>query len=189
MQLRKSARKYLLLSTALAVLATPTWFGVANAAQTQVANNKAATTTEVSVAALEAELKAAGGTVFPIGEPNVAHEKYFVGKTYVNNLSRDKNLPVFNVTFEPGAHSSWHVHEGSSQVVIAEAGRGYYQIWGQAPVELKPGDVVTIPAGVKHWHGAAPHESFQQLVLMEVNPDVRTDWLEPINEKVYQALP
>lgn len=139
-------------------------------------------------AALSGELEALGGTVQPIGVPNSAYAKYFTGQSYISNLSSDPNLPVYNVTFVNGAHTFWHVHNKTCQVLIAQSGRGYYQIWGQQPKELLPGMTVTIPAGVKHWHGAAPGASFQHIALMQQVEGITTDWLEPVDEAAFAAL-
>lgn len=134
------------------------------------------------------ELKATGGAVQPIGMTNDAYAKYFTGQSYLANLSSDKSFPVHNVTFAHGAHTFWHIHHNTCQVLIAEAGRGYYQLWGDAPKLLLPGQTVTIPAGVKHWHGAAPNTSFQHVALMKQGDGVYTEWLEPVDAAAYEAL-
>ena len=139
--------------------------------------------------AIVRELRAAGGAVQPLGQTNDAYARYFTGQSYLAELSADKSFPVHNVTFAHGAHTFWHIHHNTCQVLIAEAGRGYFQIWGQAPQLLLPGQTATIPAGVKHWHGAAPGTSFQHIALMKQGDDVRTEWLEPVNSADYNALP
>ena len=95
--------------------------------------------------------------VFPIGEPNNAYAKYFVGQSYLAQVSTNQ-VGIFNVTFEPGCRNNWHIHhadKGGGQILVCVAGRGYYQEEGKEAVEMKPGDCINIPAGVKHWHGAA----------------------------------
>ena len=134
------------------------------------------------------ELKVTGGAVQPIGQTNDAYARYFSGQSYLANLSSDKSFPVPNVTFAHGAHTFWHIHHNTCQILIAAAGRGYYQIWGQRPQLLLPGQTATIPAGVKHWHGAASGTSFQHIVLMKQGENVRTEWLEPVNNAEFQAL-
>ena len=131
------------------------------------------------------ELKGTGGAVQPIGKSNDAYAKYFSGQSFLVNLSKDPSLPVPNVTFYHGAHTFWHIHPNTCQVLIAASGSGYYQIWGEKPHKLLPGQTATIPAGVKHWHGAAPNTSFQHIVIMK---DSTTQWLEPVNETEYNAL-
>ena len=96
--------------------------------------------------------------IFPRGGENTAYAQYFVGRSYLNMLSLEQ-VVIGNVTFEPGCRNHWHIHHarsGGGQILLCTAGRGYYQEWGKPARELRPGDVVNIPAGVKHWHGAAP---------------------------------
>ena len=148
-------------------------------------------TAEVSPQEAEAitrELKATGGAVQPIGMTNDAYAKYFTGQSYLAQLSADKSFPVHNVTFAHGAHTFWHIHHNTCQILIAEAGRGYYQLWGEAPKLLLPGQTATIPPGVKHWHGAAPGTSFQHIALMKQGEGVRTEWLEPVRDADYKTL-
>ena len=77
---------------------------------------------------------------------------------------------------------------GGGQILVATAGRGYCQIWGEEPVELHPGDVVHIPANVRHWHGAAPDTAFQHLALEVPGEDAGTTWLEPVSDADYARL-
>ncbi len=129
-----------------------------------------------------------GGTVFPVGNPNVAYEKYFTGRTYLAPLSTKDSINVANVTFIDGAHTYWHIHHGTCQILVAESGSGYVQIWGQEPVKLIPGVVFTVPEGVKHWHGAAPGQMMQHLSIMQASSEVSTDWLEPVDAKFFNKL-
>ena len=124
----------------------------------------------------------------PIGMANDAYAQYFTGQSYLAQLSADKSFPVHNVTFAHGAHTFWHIHHNACQILIAEAGRGYYQLWGEAPQLLLPGQTATIPPGVKHWHGAAPGTSFQHIALMKQGEGVRTEWLEPVKDADYKTL-
>lgn len=139
------------------------------------------------VAQVQAELEKLPGTVFPIGGPNKAYEKWFTGKTFHASLAKD-SIGVSNVTFVNGAHTFWHKHHGTCQILVTESGRGYYQIWGQEAQPLTPGVVVTIPENVKHWHGAAPGTYMQHLSIMQSNPEVSTEWLEPVDDAVFAAL-
>ena len=127
---------------------------------------------------------------FPIGKPNDAFAQYFVGQSYLAPISTEQ-VPVFNVTFEPGCRNNWHVHhasDGGGQMLICVAGRGYYQAWGEEPVELTPGSVVNIPAGVKHWHGAAPDSWFSHLAIEVPGEDGSNEWLEPVSDEEYGKL-
>ena len=72
--------------------------------------------------------------------------------------------------------------------LIATAGRGYYQEWGKPPQELRPGDVVNIPANVKHWHGAAPKSAFQHLAIEVPGESTSTEWCEPVDSEMYDRL-
>lgn len=129
-------------------------------------------------------------SVFPVGKPNDAYAKYFVGKSYLDMISKEQ-VGVGNVTFEPACRNNWHIHhakKGGGQILIATAGRGYYQEWGKPAVELKPGDVVNIPAGVKHWHGAAPDSWFQHLAIEVPGEGGSNEWLEPVSDEDYGKL-
>ena len=141
-----------------------------------------------SVEEVRSKLSTAGGTIFPIGNPNVNYEKYFTGRTFLSPMSTGESIGVANVTFVDGAHTFWHIHHGTCQILVTESGAGYVQIWGQEPVELKPGVVFTVPEGVKHWHGAAPGKMMQHLSIMQSDREVSTDWLEPVDEKFFESL-
>lgn len=127
--------------------------------------------------------------VFPIGDPNDAYSQYFVGKSYLAPVSTEQ-VGVFNVTFEPGCRNNWHVHHaksGGGQILVCVAGRGFYQEWGCEPVEMLPGDCVNIPAGVKHWHGAAPDSWFSHLAVEVPGEETSNEWLEPVDDVAYAA--
>ena len=126
-------------------------------------------------------------SAFPVGEPNVAYAKYFTGRSFLAPVSR-KQLHVSAVTFEPGCRNNWHIHhaaKGGGQILICTAGEGFYQEWGKPAVRMRPGDTVNIPAGVKHWHGAAPGSWFQHLAMEVPGEGGRTEWLEPVDDKAY----
>ena len=127
-------------------------------------------------------------SAFPVGAENSAYAEYFSGKSYLAPLAQDKrlNVPVANVTFEPGCRNNWHSHTGG-QLLIAVGGVGYYQERGQTARRLVPGDVVEIAPDVEHWHGAAPDSWFSHLAI-ECNPGTNQNtWLEPVNDAAYQA--
>ena len=131
----------------------------------------------------------ADGGLFGLGEPNDAYAKYFAGQSYLNPLT-DPNETVFiaNVTFEPGCRNNWHIHHaksGGGQILVCVAGRGYYQEWGKPAQELRPGDVVNIPVGVKHWHGAAPDSWFSHLAVEVPGDETSNEWLEAVDNTVY----
>ena len=127
---------------------------------------------------------------FPIGEEN-PYGQFFVGQSYLAPVSAGP-LPVFNVTFEPGCRNNWHVHRaaaGGGQLLICVGGRGWYQEWGKAPVEMTPGTAVNIPANVKHWHGAAADGWFSHLAVEIPGEGCSNEWLEPVSEEDYSELP
>ncbi len=138
-------------------------------------------------AASDARSKHENEMVFPIGSPNDAYAKYFIGQSYLAPVSTEQ-LGIFNVTFEPGCRNNWHIHHaqnGGRQILICIAGRGFYQEWGEAVRELQPGDVVNIPAGVKHWHGAAPDSWFSHLAIEVPGEDSSNEWLEAVDDAAY----
>lgn len=130
--------------------------------------------------------------MFGLGESNDTYAKYFIGQSYLNPLT-DPNETVFiaNVTFEPGCRNNWHIHKtikGGGQLLLCTNGRGWYQEWGKEAQELHPGDVVTIPTGVKHWHGAAKDSWFSHLAVEVPGEQTGSEWLEPVSTESYNAL-
>ena len=126
---------------------------------------------------------------FPIGQEN-PYGQFFVGQSYLAPVST-RQVPVFNVTFEPGCRNNWHIHHASSgggQMLICVGGRGWYQEWGKEPVEMTPGTVVNIPAEVKHWHGAAGDSWFSHLAIEVAGEETSNEWLEPVSEEAYNNL-
>ena len=139
----------------------------------------------------------------PVGEPNTAYAKYFIGNSYLHKLTLDQ-VPAFGVTFEPGCRNNWHIHhaktgispersehcaamslEGCGQMLIVTAGEGFYQEWGKPARRLKKGDTVNIPANVKHWHGAAPNCWFQHIALEVPGTEQSNEWCEPVDDTAY----
>ncbi len=128
--------------------------------------------------------------LFPIGAPNDGFAKYFTGKSYLAPISKSQ-VGIFNVTFEPGCRNNWHIHKatkGGGQILICVGGRGYYQEWGKEPIEMLPGDCINIPAGVKHWHGAAPDSWFSHLAVEVPGENGGNEWLEPVSDVEYEKL-
>ena len=124
---------------------------------------------------------------FPVGAPNDAFAQYFIGQSYLAPVSTSQ-IPIFNVTFEPGCRNNWHVHhatKGGGQMLICVGGRGFYQEWGKEPIEMTPGTVVNIPANVKHWHGAAADEWFSHLAVEISGENAGNEWLEAVDDEQY----
>lgn len=128
--------------------------------------------------------------VFPIGAPNDGFAQYFIGQSYLAPLSTEQ-VGIFNVTFEPGCRNNWHIHhadKGGGQILVCVAGEGYYQEWGKKAQRLHPGDVINIPAGVKHWHGAAPDSWFSHLAIEVPGENGSNEWLEAVDDTQYNEI-
>ena len=135
-------------------------------------------------------MKAEELSVFPVGGKNEAFAKYFVEQSYLNMLTTE-GVVIGNVTFEPGCRNNWHIHhagKNGGQKLLCTAGRGYYQEWGKEAQELHPGDVVVIPAEVKHWHGAAPDSWFAHLAVEVPGEDTSNEWCEAVSDEEYATL-
>ena len=136
---------------------------------------------------VDGEPKAFTPSEWPLGEPNTMFAKYFTGNSYLAVI--DPKTGFCNVTFEPGCRNNWHIHHGAVQMLICVSGHGWYQEWGKEAVQLKPGMVIAIPEGVKHWHGAAAGEWFQHLTYhADAKPGNSTEWLEPVDDAWYGKL-
>ncbi len=134
------------------------------------------------------------GGDFGLGEENTAFAKYFIGKSYLNPLTdpNKTNLFIANVTFEPACRNNWHIHHaksGGGQILICVDGEGWYQEEGKEAVSLKPGMVITIPANVKHWHGAKKDTWFSHLAIEVPGEETSNEWCEPVTDDEYNKLP
>ena len=107
--------------------------------------------------------------VFGTGNANTAYAQYFTGESFLNPLTNPENgLFLANVTFEQGCRNNWHIHhatKGGGQLLVCTAGEGWYQEEGKEAVSLVPGTVITIPAEVKHWHGAKKDSWFSHIAV------------------------
>ena len=134
----------------------------------------------------------AHGGIFGLGEPNTAYAKYFTGSSYLKPLTvPGETVFLANVTFEPGCRNNWHIHHASSgggQILICVDGEGWYQEEGKEAVSLTPGMVVTIPANVKHWHGAKAGSWFSHIAVEVPGSDCSNEWCEPVSDEWYNAL-
>ena len=139
---------------------------------------------EILNIATEAKAK---NVVFGFGELN-PYGKYFTGKSYLNPITTENGVPMYNVTFEPKCRNNWHIHHKGGQILLVTAGRGSYQAWGEEPRELKAGDVVNIPAEVKHWHGAAKDSWFTHIAVEVPSEGGSNEWLEPVTDEEYNKL-
>lgn len=138
----------------------------------------------------DARAEFARSMIFPVGEPNTAYAKYFIGNSYLARVS-DSQIPFANVTFEPRCRNNWHIHhatKGGGQMLVGVAGRGWYQEEGKPAVEILPGTVIHIPANVKHWHGAAADSWFAHLAFEVPGENSSNEWLEPVTDEEYDKL-
>lgn len=130
--------------------------------------------------------------VFGTGNENTAYAQYFIGKSFLNPLT-DPSKTVFlaNVTFEPGCRNNWHIHHaksGGGQLLVCTAGEGWYQEEGKEAVSLTPGTVITIPANVKHWHGAKKDSWFSHIAVEVDGEETSNEWCEPVTDEQYDKL-
>lgn len=130
---------------------------------------------------------------FGVGGPNDAFAKYFTGQSFLNPLTEFGKCPVFlaNVTFEPGCRNNWHIHHaknGGGQLLICTTGEGWYQEEGKEAVSLTPGTVITIPANVKHWHGAKKDSWFSHIAVEVPGEETSTEWCEVVSDEEYGRL-
>lgn len=129
---------------------------------------------------------------FGIGAPNDAYAQYFINQSFLKPLTGGKtSVGVANVTFEPGCRNNWHIHhakQGGGQILICTAGEGWYQEEGKPAQSLQPGDVVEIPAEVKHWHGAKKDSWFSHLAIECPGEETSNEWCEPVTDEQYGQL-
>lgn len=124
--------------------------------------------------------------LFGLGQKSMDTE-HFTGDVYVHEIAGfEKPMLIDSVTFAPGCINSWHVHQAGQMLFVTD-GRGWYQEEGKAAVELHPGDIIDIPAGVKHWHGAAVDSWFTHLAAEDWSKGA-PEWLEPVGQVEYAQL-
>jgi 4-carboxymuconolactone decarboxylase len=124
-------------------------------------------------------------------QPSImAPAEHFTGSARIDPLfeSKDPSLSAAYVTFDPGAHSAWHTHP-AGQILIVTAGVGRVQQWGEPVQEIRPGDVVWIPPGRKHWHGAAPTTGMTHIAIQGAVGGKNIDWMEEVNDQQYTMTP
>lgn len=124
---------------------------------------------------------------FPTGEENTGFAKYFTGKSYLAPLTsnKDLNVPLANVTFEPGSRNNWHSHTGG-QLLIVVGGEGLYQERGKSARHVKAGDIVEIAPNIEHWHGATANSWFSHLATNGSPALNENKWLEAVTDEDYK---
>jgi quercetin dioxygenase-like cupin family protein len=114
--------------------------------------------------------------------------EYFTGNVRVNLLFRAKDTAPYSggmVTFEPGARSAWHTHP-TGQHLIVTSGAGWTQEWGGPVMEIRAGDVVWCPPGIKHWHGATPTTAMTHIALTGTVNGKNVEWMEKVSDEQYR---
>lgn len=125
------------------------------------------------------------GTVASVAGP----AEKFTGRVRVDPLTAVNdtvNASTAYVTFEPGARSAWHTHP-AGQYLVVTAGAGLTQEWGKPVQELRAGDVVWCPPGVKHWHGAAPTTALTHIAVTGTQAGNGVQWQEKVTDEQYQS--
>lgn len=129
--------------------------------------------------------------IFGIGEPNIEYSKYFIGNSYLKPLAKTNNMFIANVTFEPSCRNNWHIHRATKdggQILICTSGYGWYQEFGKKAISLEPGMVITIPANIKHWHGAKKDSYFSHIAIEVPGENTSNEWCEPVSDEEYDKL-
>jgi quercetin dioxygenase-like cupin family protein len=117
--------------------------------------------------------------------------EWFTGTVRIDPLfqpSAPARTSGASVTFEPGARTAWHTHP-LGQLLLMTAGAGRVQAWGGAIEEIRPGDVVWIPPGQKHWHGASPTAAMTHVAIQEAQDGKVVEWMEKVTDAQYGAQP
>jgi quercetin dioxygenase-like cupin family protein len=115
-------------------------------------------------------------------------EDYFTGQVRIDAPfagTEPARVGGATVTFEPGARTAWHTHP-LGQTLIVTQGRGWIQVWGDPIQEMNQGDIVWIPEGVKHWHGATPETAMTHIAIAESLNGSPVDWMEKVSDEQYR---
>ena len=120
--------------------------------------------------------------------PSRGSVQYFTGSVRINRLFEAKHpsrTSGASVTFEPGARAAWHTHP-LGQTLIVTAGTGWVQEWNGEKQEIRPGDVVWTPPGVKHWHGATATNGMTHIAIQESLDGKNVEWMEKVSDEQYR---
>lgn len=159
------------------LMQTAVALAVAQAGSAMAADSTAAATSAQQITRAGTQASAAGP------------ETFFTGRVRVDPVwPADKGISASgaHVTFEPGARSAWHTHPAGQRLVVV-SGVGRTQQWGQPVQEIRPGDVVWCPPGVKHWHGAAPGTAMTHLAVTGTVDGKNVEWMEKVSDEQYNA--
>lgn len=119
----------------------------------------------------------------------VGPAEFFTGRVRIDPVwpaDKDINASGNLVTFEPGARAAWHTHPAGQRLVVV-SGVGLTQEWGRPVQEIRPGDVIWCPPGVKHWHGAAPATAMSHLAVTGTLDGKNVEWMEKVSDEQYNA--
>jgi quercetin dioxygenase-like cupin family protein len=141
--------------------------------------------------ALAAEANQMSQTLYRAGSQGSFNgpAEFFTGNARVDRLFPANDTAHFSgayVTFEPGARSAWHTHPAGQHIIVT-SGVGRTQEWGGPIVEIKAGDVIWCPPGVKHWHGASPTTAMTHLVITGMKNGKNVEWMEKVTDAQYNG--
>lgn len=115
--------------------------------------------------------------------------QFFTGDVRIDPLAETpdpSHILAASVTFEPGARTAWHTHP-LGQTLIVTSGCGWTQCWGEAKVEIRPGDVIWCPPGTKHWHGATPKTAMTHIAIVQKLDGKSVEWMEHVSDDQYRS--
>jgi len=121
-------------------------------------------------------------------QPSKGSAEYFTGSVEIQPLFSvhdPSRTTAGEVTFQPGARSAWHTHP-LGQILIVTDGTGWIQQWGGPVEEIRKGDVIWTPPGVKHWHGATPTTAMTHIAIQESLDGKVVDWMEHVSDEQYR---
>ena len=128
--------------------------------------------------------------IHPGSQPSLkGPAEYFTGTVRIDPLYAPPSparVSCASVTFEPGARSAWHTHP-LGQTLIVTAGCGQVQLWGEAAQTIRPGDVVRIAPGEKHWHGATATTAMSHIAVQEKENGSPVNWMEQVSDEQYNS--
>ena len=127
-------------------------------------------------------------SIFPQG--NKTSADYFTGTAWLNMLvpqDETGSYAVGNVVFEPGCRNNWHTHP-AGQILLVIDGKGYYQERDKPARLITKGDVVVIPSGVEHWHGASKDSSLTHIAITNNTDKGAVNWLKPVTDEEYELM-
>ena len=116
-------------------------------------------------------------------------DDWFTGDVRIDPLFPSNGTAHYSgayVTFEPGARSAWHTHPAGQHIIVT-SGVGRTAVWGGPVREIKPGDVIWCPPGVKHWHGAAPATAMTHIVITGSLDGKNVEWKEKVTDEQYNG--